>query len=346
MAGVERVGGSGAGSRRGAPAVTVSSEDSWWVPPDYASIPADADLPGDETERRWVWPGPAMVMPAGLLPDGKPHSCDDRDNAERISGVRPRTMAEADACVLAYWRQQATLRAAAGLPPARRDTSSGHWVEAPETVAAIRELHRQEHERRRMQTPPEVGEFLHRLTATVVDAGEAMLREHGLCPPPTVHMVCADLDPPYAGMLGCRPFYRGGDAADAVAAMGALPAQVGATHLLVVWEHADLCTALQLPGECADGTFPSGLVVLVATMSEHTVHRYPFDIRLGAPSPAGLPTVLPRWGTSTCERGGWVPDPLHRLLARWRQHNETDLLRHTATRLQGAGYRIRWAARS
>jgi hypothetical protein len=163
---------------------------------------------------------------------------------------------------------------------------------------------------------------------------------------PTVHMLCADLDPPYAGMLGCRPFYRGSDAANAVTAMGALPAQLWATHLLVVWEHADLCTALQLPTERADGTFPSALVVLQATTSEHTVRRYPFDIHLGPPSPNGLPTVLPQWGTPTCERAGWIPDPIHRLLARWRQHNEPDQLHHTTTRLQQAGYRVRWAARS
>ena len=127
------------------------------------SIPAEADLPDDEAQRRLVWPGPAVLMPAGLLPDGQPHSASDLDNAERITGRRPRNTAEADGVVVAYFRQQSALRAAAGLGPARRDRS-GHLVETPAALAAIRERHRQERARRRLvETPPEIAGFLDRL---------------------------------------------------------------------------------------------------------------------------------------------------------------------------------------
>jgi len=204
-----------------------------------------------------------------------------------------------------------------------------------------------EAERRRLETPPSVVALLDGLADTARAAGSEMLRVHGYCPPPTVHIVCADMDQPYAAMLTCRPFYRGRDAAEAVASMGALPSALMATHLVVTWEHADMCTALQLAGEFPDGTFPCALVVLEATLSEHTVRRYPFDIAAWGPtSSAGMPTVLPRWSEPTQERGGWVPEPFERLLAGWREWTEHDQLQPIAVGLQRAGYRISWAARS
>lgn len=326
----------------GTAAVTVPGDDSSWVEPDYMSIPAEVDLPDDEAQRRLVWPGPAVLMPAGLLPDGQPHSASDLDNAERIAGRRPRNTAEADGLVVAYFRQQSALRAAAGLAPARRDRS-GHLVETPAALAAIRELHRQERARRRLvETPPEIAGFLDRLAGGVVEAAEEMLRVHGYCPPPTVHMVCADMDPPYAGMLTCRPFYRGVDAAGAVAAMGALPAAVWATHLLVVWEHCDLCTALGLPGE----SFPSAVVVLEATISEHTVRWYPYATRFGPVGTSGMPTVLPKWETPQRHPGAALPEPVARLLESWRAWSGEDELQQQAMGLERAGYRIRWTARA
>lgn len=315
----------------GTAAVTVPGDDASWVEPDYLSLLSDTELAG-----------PAMLMPAGLLPDGRPHSGDDMDNAERISGCRPRSAAEADTTVVAYLAQQAALRTAAGLPPARRDRS-GQLVEDPAVVAAIRELHRQERARRRLiETPPAIGETLDGLAQALVGSADQVLRELGMCPAPTVYMLCKDMEQPYAGMLTCRPFYRGTDAADAVAAMGALPAALWATHLLVVWEHSDLCTALELPGEA----FPSGIVVLEATMSEHTVRWYPYLTRFGAVGASGLPTVLPDWGTPTRHPGAKLPDPIIRLLASWRDWTETDNLAQQAADLERAGYRMRWAARS
>jgi len=126
-----------------APAAETTSP---WVEPDYASIPSDGELPWDQEARDLVWPGPAMIMPAGLLPDGKPYSRDERDNASRICGEVVTRGVEADAVVRAYDRQQDALRDRAGLP-------RPHWGEksledTPETLRAIEQLHRDERARR------------------------------------------------------------------------------------------------------------------------------------------------------------------------------------------------------
>ena len=119
-----------------------------WVTPDYASIPGDADVPLDEDERTLVWPGPAMIMPAGLLPDGRPYEHDDRINASRICGERVTNSAEADATVRAFDRQQDALRRRAGLALARYGES--HELEdLPATLEAIKQLHLAEWDRRR-----------------------------------------------------------------------------------------------------------------------------------------------------------------------------------------------------
>jgi hypothetical protein len=120
-------------------------EEQWpWVEPDYTTVAREADLVGSGPYRNW--PGPPLVMPAGLLPDGKPHSRDEMENARRIEGVRPRNEVEADACVRAYWRQQNLLRREADIPRGYRDATGHH--DTPEALAAIVELHRQERERR------------------------------------------------------------------------------------------------------------------------------------------------------------------------------------------------------
>ncbi|PXY16462.1 hypothetical protein BAY59_38550 (plasmid) [Prauserella coralliicola] len=125
--------------------------ESPWVEPDYASIPGDADIPMDEAERTLVWPGPAMIMPAGLLPDGKPPGRSDFDNGERIGGPgqRPRNNAEADAVWSAYMRQQRALRKRAGLPEPVRRPPRWKLEDTPETIEAIKQLHREERARRR-----------------------------------------------------------------------------------------------------------------------------------------------------------------------------------------------------
>lgn len=119
-------------------------EDSPWVEPDYSTVANEADLVGGSPFRNW--PGPPIIMPAGLLPDGKPFGPDDMANSFRIEGVWPRNGAEAEACVIAYNRQQDLLRKEAGIDRAFRtrdglqDTSAAY--------EAIVEIHRRERERR------------------------------------------------------------------------------------------------------------------------------------------------------------------------------------------------------
>lgn len=117
------------------------------APPDYSLIARDSELQG---EGPFVnWPGPPLIMPAGLLPDGTPMTSDECDNATRICGVAVRRGVEADAVVRAYQRQQRYLRRQAGLTTARL-TAEG-YVDTPETAAAILALHREEIARRAAQ---------------------------------------------------------------------------------------------------------------------------------------------------------------------------------------------------
>jgi hypothetical protein len=120
-------------------------EPSPWVEPDYTTVAKDAELEGGGPF--YNWPGPPVVMPAGLLPDGKPWGGDDMENSFRIEGVRPRNSAEADACVRAYLRQQDLLRNQAGIELEFR--VRGGLRDTPEAYAAIIEVHRRERARRR-----------------------------------------------------------------------------------------------------------------------------------------------------------------------------------------------------
>lgn len=125
----------------------------WLVEPDYQAIPGDADLP-DGDELYLVWPGPALVLPAGILPDGHPYGRDELDNAERIQGVRPSNAVEADAVVRAFMRQQRTLRRQLGLPRAQRVPPHYQQQDTADTLRLIEQLHRREAERRRATASP------------------------------------------------------------------------------------------------------------------------------------------------------------------------------------------------
>lgn len=128
---------------------SVDSGDLPLVSPDYASIPDDAHIPEDPDERRLVWPGPALVMPAGLLPDGKPYGPDEMENASRIEGKPVRHPDHADASVRAYMKQQNRLRKLHGIPRAVRDENGLH--DPPGALEQILRLHELERQRRSQQ---------------------------------------------------------------------------------------------------------------------------------------------------------------------------------------------------
>lgn len=171
-----------------------------------------------------------------------------------------------------------------------------------------------------------------------------MLRETGQLQPPTVHLLLEGLELPYLGYLTCRPFYRGQDAATAIGVMGVLGSMLGASRMVVTFENADLCTALELPGE--DG-FPAGVVVVDADLRGHTLRWHSMRMHTApGDGPGGL-VVIPEWGPVDQQRDVELPTPIAELLAVWRVPRvwpDVELLR-AYTRLEVGGYSMRWVQR-
>jgi hypothetical protein len=167
---------------------------------------------------------------------------------------------------------------------------------------------------------------------------EDLLRETGGVHPPTVHILAEDLEQPYVGWLTCRPFYRGADAAAAIAELGELPSVLAATRLVVTWEAQDLNIALEVPPDPEN----SALVVLDATLTAQVIHWYPLRLRPGTPGERAV--VVAEWGVPVQLRGAPLPGPIAALLAVWRAWRDADL-EETVLRLEWAGHRMRWAAR-
>jgi hypothetical protein len=131
---------------RSAPAAVPAS---LWVEPDFSTCPTWP--PTQEQEDALLWPGPPMIMPAGLLPDGTSRPRDSVETARRICGREIRPAAEAEAYFDAYERQQNALRARAGLPRPVRGPNG--LEDAPATIEAIKQLHREERARRLQGSP-------------------------------------------------------------------------------------------------------------------------------------------------------------------------------------------------
>jgi len=120
-----------------------------------------------------------------------------------------------------------------------------------------------------------------------------MLRAGGGVPVPTVHVLVEGLDPPYVGKLACRQFYRGRDAHAAVAVMGLFGSMLGASRLVLTYEHADMARAWEAPG--AEDA-PAGVVVVDAAWDlreGHTIRWHPARLTGGADIEAGGPVVVP-----------------------------------------------------
>jgi len=131
------------------PSAAVDVE-SPWVEPDYSAIPDDAHIPSDEDERYLVWPGPPMVMPGDLLPDGTAPTRDLIENAYRIQHVRYARDDDADYIYGEYRRQQHHLRTRLGIPLAGREWRDGkaQVIDPPGALERIKELHAAERRRR------------------------------------------------------------------------------------------------------------------------------------------------------------------------------------------------------
>ncbi len=175
---------------------------------------------------------------------------------------------------------------------------------------------------------------------------EAALRAGGALLAPQVHVLDERLDMPYLGYLTCRPFYRGNDVVAAMGQMGLFPAMLGASRVMIAWEHRDLSVALNL--DHADQA-PTGHVAVDAHRGGgHVLRWHPYQEHPGPPGPGGLLSVIPLWGEPVLHPDVELPNPVAALLAVWRRYHgvwsDADL-RETAARFDENGYRTRWVAR-
>ncbi len=187
----------------------------------------------------------------------------------------------------------------------------------------------------RMSRPGTIASVVDVIEEAARDAAGQLLRESGSVEPPMVHILIEGGTPDYAGYISSRPYYRGADAAAAIAGMGALPSALRATHLVVIWENADVYTALEAPG----GPFEEALAVLEVSMAGHTLRWHPFELRIGPFNEAGAPTADPEWGQTARYPNGPLPEPIEGLVRLWRQWRPAEVTQ-LADSLRQAGYQV------
>jgi hypothetical protein len=203
-----------------------------------------------------------------------------------------------------------------------------------------------------MEPTTNVSGWVDQLDDMAVRVTDALLREGAGVQPPTVHVLVDELDQPYVGYVRCRPFYRGRDAHAAVGAMGLFASQLGASRVVVTYEHADMALGWEDPDA---GEAPTGIVVVDAARDEHTVRWHPMVMTLATaispsdvgPGAAGAPAVEACWGPPDRYPGGELPAAVAQLLAVWREPracSEPEFLAVYA-RWQESGYDVRWAPR-
>lgn len=182
--------------------------------------------------------------------------------------------------------------------------------------------------------------------AEAVRAGmDAGLRYGGAVMAPTVWIFAEDMDQPLLGKITVRPFYAGPDAVAAVAGMGELASVLAATRLVITYEAQDFNVAMGAEPDLD----AAALVALDATPWTTTVYWYPVTMR-PAPDWQHTGAVIPEWGEPVKLGDREVPIPIRQLLDAWQElrgvgTDITDDLNETATRLQAAGYVIRWMER-
>jgi hypothetical protein len=182
-----------------------------------------------------------------------------------------------------------------------------------------------------------VPEITAELSRILIEASKAELHATGAVPRPQVHMLAEDMPHPYIGFVTCRRFYRGHDTVTAIGDLGALPSVMKMTRLMILWENCDLATAL----ERETGPFPMGLMLADARLSQHTLHRYPFEPVPTGRVVDGVPAVRLQWETPQRSENARLPDPITRLLRIWRELREDDMQK-TAIALQRSGYELHW----
>jgi hypothetical protein len=169
---------------------------------------------------------------------------------------------------------------------------------------------------------------------------EALATDGGVGPP-TLHMLCEDMDQPYAGYVSTRPFYRGADAVAAITRLGLLPSVLAATRVVIVWENADLLTGLTQPHQ----GYPHALMAVEATFTGHTLTRQPFTVTWGpADATTGLPISTPALGELEQLPDADLPQPIAAALDLWRQLRNEDL-KAILDALLGEGFTVQFAAR-
>lgn len=187
-----------------------------------------------------------------------------------------------------------------------------------------------------------VHELVDLLEISAVGIAESLLVNQRWCPPPTMHVISALPDAPYVGYVVSRPFTDGEDAARAIAGMGVLPAVMRARRLVLTWEHHDLCRAVEPPTRAQPA-----VVVVDAGLDGHEVRWHPFSMQLGPCSEPIAPTVVgPDWRGPHRDPGGWLPDPVTRLLATWRAGGDPARLPEVYETMQQVGYTVRWVDRA
>ncbi|WP_219418591.1 hypothetical protein [Pseudonocardia nigra] len=199
-----------------------------------------------------------------------------------------------------------------------------------------------------MEQTGHVAGWVDQLDDMAVHVTDAMLRAGAGVQAPTVHVLVDDLDPAYVGKLGCRPMLRGRDAHAAIAVMGLFGSMLGASRLVVTYEHADMARAWEDP---AADTAPTGVVVVDAARDPaqdgHTIRWHPALFTEGPDAADDGPAVLAHWGPPAQYRAGRLPSAVARLLSIWREPrswDEREFLRVLAGWEQG-GYSLRWVQR-
>ena len=170
--------------------------------------------------------------------------------------------------------------------------------------------------------------FVDAVRKGLLTAAKTALRERAQILPPQVHLFVDDPYPNYVGHVLPPVFNQGADAAWAVRGLGLLPSALPASRVLVVWENADLLTALHPTRPVSE----RALVVLDATVDDHSVTWYPFEIAPGLSLP-----VEARWGEAQYANRLVLPEPISDLLSTWREFLSEEFTRAISA-LEGLGY--------